>query len=48
MGKQIVEFLRKKDFKFIKDIGQGGTGKIVLLKDEGFACIADYLYTATL
>lgn len=29
-----IEFLRKKDYKFIKDIGQGGTGKTVLLEDE--------------
>lgn len=31
---QIIEFLRKKDFKFLKEIGQGGTGKTILLKDE--------------
>jgi serine/threonine protein kinase len=29
-----IEFLRKKDYKFIKEIGQGGTGRTVLLKDE--------------
>lgn len=29
-----IEFLRKKDFKFIRDIGQGGTGKTILIKDE--------------
>lgn len=34
MKNQIVEFLRTKDFKYIKQIGQGGTGKTVLLKDE--------------
>lgn len=32
--KKIIEFLRTKDFKFIRNIGQGGTGKTVLLKDE--------------
>ena len=32
MKNQIVEFLRSKDFKLIKQIGQGGTGKTVLLK----------------
>lgn len=34
MNKKIIEFIRTKDYKFIKDIGQGGTGKTVLLKDE--------------
>lgn len=29
-----VEFLRQKDYKFIKELGQGGTGKAVLLLDE--------------
>ncbi len=31
---EIVEFIRTKDFKFIKEIGQGGTGRTVLLEDE--------------
>lgn len=30
----IVEFLRKKDFKFIKQIGQGSIGHTILLEDE--------------
>lgn len=30
----IIEFLRKKDYRFEKYIGQGGTGQTVLLKDE--------------
>lgn len=34
MDKKIIEFIRKKDFRFVKNIGQGGTGKTVLLKDE--------------
>ena len=34
MNKKIIEFIRTKDYKFIKNIGQGGTGKTVLLKDE--------------
>lgn len=32
--KESIEFLRSKDFKLIKNIGQGGTGKTVLLLDE--------------
>jgi eukaryotic-like serine/threonine-protein kinase len=31
---QIIEFIRKKDFKFIKEIGNGAFGETVLLKDE--------------
>lgn len=31
---KIVEFLRKKDYKYIKDLGCGSFGKTVLLKDE--------------
>ncbi|ADQ79050.1 serine/threonine protein kinase [Paludibacter propionicigenes WB4] len=34
MKSNIIEFLRKKDFRFESNIGQGGTGKTVLLKDE--------------
>ena len=34
MDKNIVEFVRTKDFRFLNEIGQGGTGKTVLLKDE--------------
>lgn len=34
MKSSIIEFLRKKDFRFESNIGQGGTGKTVLLKDE--------------
>src|SRR5690625_833004 len=34
MKDRIIEFLRSKDYTFIKEIGQGGTGKTVLLKDE--------------
>lgn len=29
-----IEFLRKKSFVFEKEIGQGGTGKTILVKDE--------------
>lgn len=29
-----IEFLRKKDYKFLKEIGQGGTGRTILIKDE--------------
>jgi serine/threonine protein kinase len=34
MAKEIIEFLRKKDYLFLSDIGQGGTGKTILIKDE--------------
>jgi serine/threonine-protein kinase len=34
MSKDIIKFLRQKDFRYVKDIGQGGTGKTILLKDE--------------
>lgn len=29
-----IEFLRKKNYIFLDDIGQGGTGKTILIKDE--------------
>ena len=42
MSREIVQFVRAKDFKFIKEIGQGGLGKTVLLRDdiinEEFVC----------
>lgn len=34
MKNKIIEFLRTKDYKFIREIGQGGTGRTVLLEDE--------------
>lgn len=34
MENKVIEFLRNKDYKFIKEIGQGGTGRTVLLLDE--------------
>ena len=34
MAKEIVKFVRQKDYKYIKDIGRGATGITVLLKDE--------------
>lgn len=34
MQDKIIEFVRQKDYKFIKEIGQGGTGRTVLLEDE--------------
>ncbi|CAI9681108.1 Serine/threonine-protein kinase PknD [Elizabethkingia anophelis] len=34
MSQNVIEFLRKKDYKFIRNIGQGGLGKTILLKDE--------------
>ncbi|WP_025742937.1 protein kinase family protein [Aquimarina pacifica] len=34
MKGKIIQFIRSKDFKFIEEIGQGGTGRTVLLEDE--------------
>jgi len=31
---EIIEFLRKKDFKFIQELSNGSFGKTILLKDE--------------
>jgi serine/threonine protein kinase len=33
-AKSIIEFIRKKNYTRIRDIGQGGLGKTILLKDE--------------
>jgi len=29
-----IKFLRQKDYKYIDDIGQGGTGRTILIEDE--------------
>jgi serine/threonine-protein kinase len=34
MSEKIVEFLRKKDYRLIKNIGRGGTAVTVLLRDD--------------
>lgn len=34
MENSIIKFIRQKDYKFIKEIGQGGTGRTILLSDE--------------
>lgn len=34
MKDKVIEFVRSKDYKYIREIGQGGTGRTVLLKDE--------------
>lgn len=34
MNKSEIEFLRKRDYKFIKEIGQGGLGRTILLEDD--------------
>lgn len=34
MDKTEIQFLRTKDFKFVKELGRGGFGKSILLKDE--------------
>ncbi|EMJ87261.1 protein kinase family protein [Leptospira meyeri] len=42
MENQIIKFIRQKDFENIKEIGQGGLGKTILLRDpeinELFVC----------
>jgi len=42
MKKKEIEFLRKKDYQFIEELGQGACGKTVLLRDpileENFVC----------
>lgn len=42
MSEQIIKFIRKKDFTYIRDLGQGACGKTVLLHDpvidEHFVC----------
>lgn len=42
MHNKVIEFLRKKDFQLIQELGQGGFGKAVLLYDseiqENFVC----------
>jgi serine/threonine-protein kinase len=34
MSERIIEFIRKKDLKFVKELGQGACGKTILLHDE--------------
>jgi len=34
MNTMEIQFLRKRDYKFLREIGQGGLGRTVLLKDE--------------
>ena len=34
MENNIIKFLKSKDYIAIRDIGQGGTGKTKLIKDE--------------
>lgn len=42
MKKDIISFVKQKDFKFLKELGHGGLGKTVLLLDpemaEQFVC----------
>jgi serine/threonine-protein kinase len=39
---QVISFLRKREYKYIRELGQGGCGKTVLLLDdvidEHFVC----------
>ncbi|MFC4746344.1 hypothetical protein [Flavobacterium branchiicola] len=30
----VVIFEKNKEYKFIKEVGQGGTGRTILMKDE--------------
>ena len=43
MENNIIKFLKSKDYTAIRDIGQGGTGKTKLIKDETinetFVCV---------
>lgn len=37
MKENVIEFVRSKDYKFIKAIGQGGLGQTYLLEDESIS-----------
>ena len=51
MENQIIEFIRKKDFAFVDELGQGGCGKTYLLYDniidENFVCKKYSPYNST-
>jgi len=51
MPDEIVHFLRRRDYKFIKELGQGACGKTVLLEDqelgEFFVCKKYHPYSET-
>ncbi len=34
MQERLVEFIRKRDYRFVKELGQGACGKTVLLRDD--------------
>lgn len=34
MKEEIIQFLRKRDYKFVKELGQGACGKTILLHDD--------------
>ena len=40
--KQIIKFIKQKDYKYIKELGQGGLGRTILILDseldEQFVC----------
>jgi serine/threonine-protein kinase len=42
MSKDIIRFIKQKEYKFIKELGQGGLGKTILILDseigEQFVC----------
>jgi serine/threonine-protein kinase len=31
---QVVSFLRKRDYRFVRELGQGACGKTILLRDD--------------
>lgn len=30
----LIKFIKEKDYKFLQEIGQGGTGRTILIEDE--------------
>ena len=34
MKDNIIRFIKSKEYKYLKEVGQGGTGRTILIKDE--------------
>ena len=34
MKNDIIRFIKSKEYKYLKEVGQGGTGRTILIKDE--------------
>ena len=34
MKEDIIRFIKSKEYKYLKEVGQGGTGRTILIKDE--------------